>query len=748
VSFLKRRRERLPLADRRSQVVAAAVLALGTLMVIIIMRPGEIFSANTPAGGDMGAHVFVPAMLRDSLLPDGRILGWSNSWYAGFPVMYFYFPLPALTVVALDLFVPYGVAFKLVTIAGLAAMPYAAYYFTRSMGFSRPVSVAGGLAGFSFIFMEQFSIFGGNTLSTLAGEYSFSWSFTLSLVYLGMIIRNTREGKGFTAGPAIVLALTAMSHIITTLMAVLASLPLLLRRKGASTVTGSWGLGFGLAAFWAVPLLARAPSYSNDMGWQPVRGIQNVIWPVAAADGTCTFPCPSRELLPVVILGLGGLIWAASRRKWIGPAIAMAVIPIVAFFGIEYLHNHDMSLGPFKPTIIYNARLLPYWYFVMFLFAGVFAGMAAVALVRRLRARPLTLWLGGSLAAVLFLVVIGVGVHKTPAWATWNYSGYEAKCGGWEEDGSCVADWDYWGQYSALMAEIDALPDGRVMWEYNRDQGKYGTPMALMLTDYWAEGHPSMEGLFFESSITTPFHFLNQSELSHRPSSPQRGLQYRSLDLDRGVAHLMLYGVSYYVTYTEEATTATEEYGLEFIAAVDPFRIYRVPESALVEVGAYEPAVWDGPIGFRDDGGRSGAALEWYDDYEHLDRWLVADGPAEWQRIDDVSRTSRRLTGADPDAVSDIVVDDHRISFRTTAVGEPHLVKVSYFPNWTATGALGPYEAAPSLMIVVPTEEEVVIEFANTWPEKVGMILSVAGVAVIGLLVVLDRRRRRPGADV
>ena len=49
---------------------------------------------------------------------------------------------------------------------------------------------------------------------------------------------------------------------------------------------------------------------------------------------------------------------------------------------------------------------------------------------------------------------------------------------------------------------------------------------------------------------------------------------------------------------------------------------------------------------------------------------------------------------------------DDRISFRTDAIGVPHLVKVSYFPNWQATGAEGPYHAGPSFMMVVPTESD------------------------------------------
>ena len=48
----------------------------------------------------MGAHVWFPAYLRDHLLPSWRVAGWSPDWFAGFPAGQFYFPLPALLVVA------------------------------------------------------------------------------------------------------------------------------------------------------------------------------------------------------------------------------------------------------------------------------------------------------------------------------------------------------------------------------------------------------------------------------------------------------------------------------------------------------------------------------------------------------------------------------------------------------------------------------------------------------------------------
>ena len=74
---------------------------------------------------------------------------------------------------------------------------------------------------------------------------------------------------------------------------------------------------------------------------------------------------------------------------------------------------------------------------------------------------------------------------------------------------------------------------GRAMWEYEKELDRYGTPMALMLLPHWTDGCiGSMEGLYFEASATTPFHFLTQAELSAVPSRAQRDLPYGPLDVD------------------------------------------------------------------------------------------------------------------------------------------------------------------------------------------------------------------------
>ena len=88
------------------------------------------------------------------------------------------------------------------------------------------------------------------------------------------------------------------------------------------------------------------------------------------------------------------------------------------------------------------------------------------------------------------------------------------------------------------------------MWEYEHDRlDRYGTPMAPMLLPFWTDGCiGSMEGLYFEASATTPYHFLNQRRSRPSCSCAQRDLPYGAgFDIDLGVQQLQLMGVRYYL---------------------------------------------------------------------------------------------------------------------------------------------------------------------------------------------------------
>ena len=193
---------RVPSVDelklRASQVtpetlITVGIVAAAMLFVFLQLQPNLLFANTTPAGGDMGAHVWGPDYMRDHLLPNLRITGWAPDWYSGFPAYHFYFPLPSLMIALLSFVLPYGVAFKLITVLGLITLPLCAYAFGRLAGMRFPGPVLLALATMPFLFDRGFTIYGGNIPSTLAGEFSFSISLSFALLFLGVVARGPRH---------------------------------------------------------------------------------------------------------------------------------------------------------------------------------------------------------------------------------------------------------------------------------------------------------------------------------------------------------------------------------------------------------------------------------------------------------------------------------------------------------------------------------------------------------------------------
>ena len=622
----------------------------------------------------------------------------------------------------------------------------------------------------------------------MAGEFSFSWSFAFSLVYLGLLIRGVRDDRRHLVWAAVFLALTALCHIITTIVIVAASVPVLFWRGGSRTVL-VWLGGFGLAGFWALPLLARF-GYSSDMGWTPLTSLSEI------------FPTEIWLLLP---LALVGAVLIARRTPRVMPVVAFTLLPVIYFPLPDLFYSTFPEVFTEQRWKLWNGRLLPYWYFGVAFLAAIAAGFAARWAVRQMPATASAWWSRG-LFGVAGAIVVALSVRDTNApgwlpvaigtvavaivglsllyagqvrvrsliataaagvlalgalagvsfvdgWARLNYSGYEAQ--------------DPWPEYERLMETVAGLPPGRVLWEPdNRDIvgiTRYGTSMAHMLVPYWTDWqHPAFMGLFFESSISTPFLFILAGEMAMHPSNAVPGLRYHNADpddgpqMERGIPHMDLYGLRYYISSTDKAAEKADSMAqLTYLTESDPFRVYELDNVGVVEAATHQPAVYEAPDGGLTDkalslvGAGSQAptfndiALDWFDDLSLIDRWIVADGPQDWPRIDTLDELPDQRLDTTGDEITHVEVDDHRISFTTQAVGVPHLIKVSYFPNWEAQGAEGPYHAAPSLMVVVPQQKDVVLEFRNQWPEHFGTAATAIGVLLLTAVVIKRRQSKR-----
>jgi len=813
-------------------------------------RFGDLFRNTTANGGDMGAHVWWPRFLETNWFPKGRLAGWAPDWYAGFPVGQYYFPVPAVMVAIIDHipFVPYNVAFKLVTVSGPLMLPAAAYCFARGLKTPWPAPPAFALAAFGMLVQTRtdWQIYGGNIASTLAGEFSFEIALAFALFGLGALAYTLDTGKRRWVAPTL-LALAIMSHIVVGIfIAVAATLIWMFRRpKRTWRIAIPIGLIAGaLSAVWSLPLLAQQ-AYTQSMrytklvpkgdfklpSWIPLPGpIKHTIegiWNALGRPPLDHNQTPAKHFSPtlwiplwmwlliVVAVILAG--WYRRRSTW----MLVSLATVIAVMFIEWPEH-----------AIWNTRFLPFWLLTM----GFIAAMGATELVRliagafewsygwirdgdlqdaraRAWARVATaddpsideatkkeaVWVLaerrfdrepegwepppelkpasiaargkviGSIALAVALVIGGfIAINRgwdardnnpgiaITGWADWNYSGYEQKAN--------------YPQYHAVMTGMEQVADqhgnGRALWEpssvSNDPINSYGTSLALELLPLFTHGKiDSMEGIYFESSATTDYHFQTVSECSEHPSNPVRGLIYGTpeKDFDLCVRHLQMLGVRYLMLWTQQAETLADANPELHLVKTIPgeiagtdlkgWKVYQVDNSDLVVGMSTEPVVLTGLHGGKyskcwgqpspDTPEAKLDAWEcttapWWQNRAELSTMYAQSGPSSWTRVDASNLANAHPRAVEnPPTISNVHTSVDKISFDTSEIGKPVEVKESFFPNWQVTGAKGPYRLSPNLMVVVPTSTHVVLNYGLTTADWVGRVITVMG--AVGLVL-------------
>ena len=356
---------------------------------------GDMLKNTLATGGDMGAHVWSSDYFRRSLLPKGRLTGWSNDWFAGFPVLNFYFPLPTIVIGFLGLIIPANIAFKIVTALGLLALPTTSWASGRIAQLPRPIPLMLGLAAFPFVFSRHFDLFiyGGNLGSTMAGEFSFALSVALGVLFLGLFTRVLKTGE-YRGRAALTLAGTGLCHLLPTIWVLCVSVLLIAthlrpdrmrirsgrvllasvtgaiiagalvwvtvdHKYGLALVGGSFfalavidvlrdtfgarqlrdailvlGSGGALAGFWLIPFAHNLP-YTNDMGWEKMKLYEQNLFPFWGPK-----PYADSQIIAVamVLAAVGALSAAFSLLRAITVSVEDRTgVPAPTLVGVSFL---------------------------------------------------------------------------------------------------------------------------------------------------------------------------------------------------------------------------------------------------------------------------------------------------------------------------------------------------------------------------------------------------------------------------
>ena len=699
---------RKPPAHRSGSAEARFEGVIDILVLVVIegfilyhLTPDQLIRDTITTGGDTASHYYTLDVLRHQLLPQGKITGWTPGNYAGFPILQFYFPLPFLLMCVLNLFIPMTIAFKWVTLLGTFLLPISSYSMLRCLKTPFPGPAISAAFTLPFLFNPAYSAWGGNLLSTLAGEFSYSLSLALSLFFLGNLYRGCLEHRRIVQN-AILVFLVGFSHGYTLLYVEAVSLFFLITSQGflhrLNYLLKVYLLGFLFLAFWLVPLMVFTPyttAYHNT--WH-IHSIKEVMSPV---------------LIPILFSGgaasLGYLIaYGVFYRK--GKRFPMSV-PCFLWFSIAMaclMYTVAPRLG------VVDIRYIP----IAQLMTGLLGALGLGNLLNRIHRWRMEWW-------VLVIIVIASCVwtsHYTKRatdFARWNYEGFESKAG--------------WTLFSRINDYLSgSFQDPRVVFEHSSSHNFFGSTRAFESLPLFA-GRATLEGLYMQASISAPFVFYIQSEISKEKSAPFKQYSYSDMDFKRAKRHLQMFNVRDLILRSPEAKAAIRSYS--DYKLVKSFGLYEI-WSLKDEPHPYIIPLMSEPVLYRTDNWKSDF-FQWFIDDDTEGIYLVStDGltPLDLTRFRLKAESLKDLKNIPIDTRSATVKETlypDEILIDTNWIDKPLLIKMSYHPNWHVEGANKIYRVSPSFMLIYPEKEKVRLYYGRGMVDGMGTGLTGLGLMIL-----------------
>ena len=437
--------------------------------------------------------------------------------------------------------------------------------------------------------------------------------------------------------------------------------------------------------FWIIPAMIFLP-YTTPF---------NFVWRFESLE----------ELFPPLYIPLLGIILITHTYLLISKRMQIRII----FLWYAIL----MSLGGYLLGVrlgLVDIRFLPFAQGILVLLAAVGIGES----LKGLKA------IGLIPAAMLLLTFAGIARQSRliEHWIAYNFAGFEEK--------------SFWREFREVNRYLrGSVADPRVVYEHSARHEGAGTVRAFELLPLFS-GRSTLEGLYMQSSITSPFVYYIQSEISQQGSHPLMFYNYPRFDLKRAVKHLTLFNVSQFITITDETQRqAIHDPSFELEKELFPYKIFKIKENEnrYVSPLKYKP-LFIGKKGWKRH------FFDWFRWHDNPVFLISADQdriPSSYQLspfpllhlnqlpaepLEDHVTIKERVTN------QDIIID-------TNKPGHPLLIKVSYHPNWHVQGAERIYLASPSFMIVFPTHHEVRLHYGPGLWNYAGWAASLMGLVLL-----------------
>lgn len=691
------------------KLVDALVVLVSASLVASVLGIAFLLSPNLPTGGDSASHLLYLWVYAHELLPQGHVTAWMPEVFGGLAFLSYYFPLAFMAIVGLSKLMAFGPAMKLGMFAAAMLLPGAVWVGSvHVLKLPRRIALWGTLASLAFLLHEQNSIWGGNLLSTLAGEFTQSYGVLFSVLTLFAWQRCIATGRGWY-WVALLEAATGFSNGFALLITGFATSAFLFDRaqvwRNFKLLLFGHSLAFFMLAGWLWPMLQmHSITIPNDALFEVQSWHDLLPFPVACVLGAGWVGVLGHGLLQVTP-------WlrqhaplddtASSSLRHAGFMACAALLSATGFLA-------GSAIG------VANIRFFPF----VWLLGGLACGWVWGSLWWRIEhALPKVLntgwWLLRASAVCAFLVALSLNMTLVMDWGLWNHSGLESK--------------PQWQQLTRLFPALSGQLDSpRLLFEHDPANNDIGSTRALEALPMFLGSRPVLEGLYMESALVSPAIYQLQSEVSRHPSSPLARFPSSSFDLERAAQHMrFLWSNQVLVRHEEsrQAFMASKDFAL--VASASPFHVFELKHFDTHWVDLVDrPLQWHAKKDWME------TSFHWFSSRQLFGQLLPVFS-------DSAPPTHIQAPPAQAQ-ISQLRMSRDSLQWHTNAVGSAHLVRVAWHPRWQLASKGQIYLAGPGFMLVVPEENEVRLVYTDTTVGTLGLLSSC--LAFLVFAVALWRR--------
>lgn len=666
----------------RYAVPATDIIGLLSIFGFILsLLPITLITSEPPTGGDMASHYWTLQVLVEQALPNFSVRAVNPGNQLGQPLFLNYFPLPFLVMAALSSVISLGASFKIGTLLGLVFLPLCVYLCLRLLGYKFPAPLFGAGASLAVLFNESFSMWGGNGLSLLAGQFAHSYSLCFLLLGVGRLAFELRHQLFPWLSPFF-FAATVLSHGYPTLgisaffLSFLFFFPAQKFGKRFLYCGVSGIAALALSLWFLGPFIENQPwTTAFTMKWQSQQMLKE-----AAPE----------IFYPLLVIWLVGVLLGIARA-WRGDKVWNNNLQQVGFWLLPFVFYVALYfILPFVGLI--DVRAIPQAQLLICISAGHLLGSCL---------RPLgRIWSWLLALPVIFLSIWWAGIHARnfPGWAEWNYSGWANK--------------PLVKELKEITTKISGkLDDPRVLFELSAVSSGTGTIRVFELLPHFSN-RATLESVYIEGTILAPETLHLQAEVSSRPSCPLSQYKCPMYNVGSAEARLRLMGVGELILVTDEilAQARVSEY-LEESGRFGPWYLFRLKTPPdLVEVFRVHPEL-SKEVDWKRE------FFDWFSAYDGSQPMLLR---AETLSDRDKGTFKMKELIQDTPWIASshcnprVEVGFNRMTLITSCPNKAHFLKFAYHPAWQVDSGENLFLVSPGFIGVIPQSEKIELTFGKT----------------------------------